>query len=872
MLNYPILTTKLNRPRCLQPYLKRERLEKLLAKNSDRVATIISAGAGYGKSTLVSQWIKNKPAIWVSCDTDMNTLEVFLSYLVHGFVKNEINSFLHTSQLLSSQNPVNEELLINTFFSEVNATTKKVYVVFDDFHLVKNPKIIQLLETYLSFPPENIHVLILSRHDPIFSFSKHRLSHSILEIRMRDLNLTATELELYANSSFDLALNKEQINLILRKTEGWFLGVNQLLYAYKELNIPLTKNNEVLNQLQFSDYFADEVIICQSEESQKVLFVCSLFSRFCKELITEILSDIDETITELDIIHTLTNRNNFTIGLDKSSRWFRFHHQFQDALQQYFTKHPFNDLRTECLQIGGEWFIKNSFYEDGIIKTIESGKAELAVRHLQKFRYKLLNTDQYTRLGHILSLFPAAIQESNTELLLIKSFILENQGKHEALAKLINKLIPVFADKPTNNQQLGEFKVMQTLLLFFSGKYKEALNTIDQALELIAPGAESIITFACAYKALTLNALNKYTEALRFLKVRLDSLNKTQYLSIVRILTSKIIIYSLNSDLRKMQQLIPQVIEKSAQHDFYETYGMGLYFQIELNYRTGKHSHCDKLFEESRELRYLMRPVWYAYLLGIQSYRYLHSNEKKLQESLNQLQTFSKEENAENIFQFQNALLTEVALKNENYKEALRLHKQTNYHLYPPIFYYYLPQVTELKVLLYTNMNKNLGEFYQTSEKLWDYAQNQSHQNLLLKLNIMTSVAAFIQNKEEDAFRYMKQALSISESTGDLFVYTEFSYHVHEILINTQVDEELIPHFQEVLALFEEKVKDITFKERDLKLLELIAKGHTNAQIAEQMFLSPESVKKYLYDIYKDLGVKNRMNAVLEARRAGIIQ
>ena len=806
----------------------------------------------------------------------MNDLEVFLSYMVFGFVKAKANSFTHTSQLLSSPNPVNEELLTNTFFSEINATSQKTYVILDDFHLIKSPQVVKLLEIYLNYPPNNIHVIILSRHDPIFTFPKHRLSQAFVEIRMRDLNLTGTELENYAFSSFDLTLQQEETDLILRKTEGWFLGVNQLLYALKELNIPLTKGNEVLNRQQFSSYFANEVINYQSEESIKILFVSSLFSQFCKELIATILKGIDTGCSELNITQTLSNKNNFTIGLDDSRKWFRFHHQFQEALEQYFATHTLNDIRSKCLQTGGEWLIKNNFLEDGIIKTIEAGNIDLAVKHLQKFRYKLLNTDQYTRLGNILSLFPLHIQDNNAELLLTKLFILENQGKHEALALIINKVSIYIPEKLLSNQLLGEYKVMNTLLLYFTGKYNEALTEVNKALELLEPYAESIISFACAYKGMALSALNRKNEALDFLKIRLDSFHKNQHQSIVRTLMAKTVIYSFNGNLSNMQFIIPQIIKKSALHKFYETHGMGLYFQLELNYRTGNYSENDKLFEESHELKYLMRPVWYAYLLGIQINCYLNSNQEKLQKTLTQLHLFSREQNAENIFQLQNALLIEVALKDENYKEALRLHRLCNYHLYPPIFYYFLPQITELKVLLFANNGSGIDEFYQASEKLWVYAQNQSHQNLLLKLNIITSVAAFIQNNSAEALSCMNKALTISDITGDLMVYTEFSKHVHEILVSIKVDETLLPHLQDVLALFEDSASKkltngIDFKERDVKLLELVSAGHTNAQIAEQMFLSPESVKKYLYNIFQDLGVKNRMNAVLEAKRVGIL-
>ena len=877
MLNHQILSTKLNRPRCFQPYFKRERLENLLEKNSDRIATIISAGAGYGKSTLVSQWIKNKQAVWISCDADMNNLEVFLSYIVHGFAKDEINSFPHTSLLLSAQNPINEELLINTFFSEANVTTKKVYIVLDDFHLIRNPQIIKLLETYVSYPPENIHVFILSRHDSIFTFSKQRLSHLFLEIRMRDLNLTQSELMQYGQTCFGLELSAALADHILQLTEGWFLGVNQILYSQNNIDIPAGKKKMIAKTEQFNAYFAEEVITGQTEESQKILFVASLFYQFCHDLLEKILLSIDSDFTVKEITTTLTNKNNFAIGLDNANKWYRFHHQFQEALKSYFSNHPFRDISSNCLKIGGEWLIENKYYEDGIIKLIEADKHDVALKHLQCFRYELLNTDQYSRLSNILSLFPTDLQKSNIELILIKSFILENQGKHEALAELLNESSINGHSGTKSPQQSGEQKVMQALLLFFAGEYAECIRYVDQALELMSDYAESIITFAYAYKAMALNALGQGDEALSILKNRQDACHKEQHQSIVRTLIPITIIYAFHSNLTEMERIVPQAIEISEKHRYYETLGMGLYFQLEVSYRTGKHDQCSTLFEKAHEIRYLIRPVWYAYILGLKVSCHLPKKGEQLTGALNELDVFCKEQNAENILQLQKAIRIELALANKNYYEAKILQGETNFHLYPPIFYFYLPQITELKVLLFANEGSDYKDFNIASESLWAYAEAQSHKNLLIKLNILSSIAHFRQNKKEDAIEKMKHALDISQITGDTIVYTEFSNDVYEIINLVSKSDASSEHIKQILSLFDvylakKAISGFSFKERDLQILNFVSMGYSNAQIAEAMFLSPESVKKYLYDIFQGLEVKSRMKAVIKAKEIGVIE
>ena len=876
MLTKPILSTKLNRPRCFQTYFERMRLVKLLEANKTKIATVIIGGAGYGKSTLASQWVKNKTSIWVSCDADMNNIESLLSYIVYAFIKNNLNSFPQTSILLSGQNTINKELLINTFFTEVNTTTKQTYVVLDDFHLVNNPQITELLELYLKYPPENIHLIIITRHDPVLNFSKHRLNSVFHEIRMHHLNLTKTELKDYAKACFDLDLNKEQLTILMDKTEGWFLGVTQLLSICSELNTPIERNDNSFHSDQFNTYFSEEVIRYQSENSQKVLFICSLFYQFSEELIASILVKIEPDFPMSEILGALTNKTNFTIALDHSNQWLRFHHQFQEALLQYFKNHEYSNWRLRCLQFGGEWLIENGYYEDGIIKILESGKHTLAIEQLHKIRYKLLNSDQYTRLGNLLVLFPDEIRNNNVELLLIKIILLENQGKHEALAESLNELQLISTESKLSNQQLGETKVMQALLLFFSGEYCECISYIDKALTLLEPYAESLITFAYAYKALALNALSKGDEAIEMLKIRLDAFHPTEYQNVVRTLTTKALVFAFQSNLNSIQSIVPRIIEISDKHSYYETLGIGLYFQLEIKYRRGEHNDLSELFKRSFSIRHLMRPVWYTYLVGIQVLISLKSNGKNLQKALSYLNSFCNELNADNITQFRNALLIEVALVQQNYEEALRLHAQTNYQLYFPIFYYFLPQVTELKLLLYTRSDSNLDEFFNASKNLWIYAKDMSHQNLLLKLNILHAEAALIQGDKKEALSKMKNAIKISKTTIDLVVYTEFSNRVYEILKLIPKTSSFYLSANHILSFFnvypiKPKPGELALKDRDVKILKLVSSGHTNAQIADTMFLSPESVKKYLYDIFQNLGVKNRMNAVIKAKEIGVI-
>jgi len=872
LIKTPILKTKLNRPRCFQKYFKRTRLEQLLDKSLSKTATLIIAGAGYGKSTLVSQWLDNKKAVWISCDADMNDLQVLINYLVEGFQQEVSFHFKQTQNLLLSQNEISDEVLINTFISEADTIEANTTVVFDDFHLLKSDRITAFINTFLNYPPKAIHLLIISRHDLSWSFEKQRLNNGISEIRIQDLNLTKQELKAYAKDCFDVNLSSHSADLLLNQTEGWFLGCTQII-SNESFNSSDLTFKTVLKTDQFNNYFKEEVITKQSESSRLILFVASLFYRFNRQLIRECLSGIEKEITEDEILRTLSNKSNFTISLDNQNEWFRFHHQFQDALSGYFTDSPYSKFKNTCLRVGGLWFIEKEYYEEGVTKLLEGGFQDEAIKEFQHFRYELLNTDQYARLDSLLALFSQTDQSTNVDLSLAKAVILENQGKYVALAehiKLLNN-----DSKQLTTQQKGELKVWQALVLFYSGHYQQCLQLINEAIDLLEDYSASIITFAFAYKALALNNLGKDAEAIHILKVRLDSLHIKQYQSIARTLISKAIVYSMQSDLLNRKKIVPRIIELSEKHKYYETLGMGIYFFAEQNYRTGFFDKCEKEFGKALEYKYLMRPLWYAYLLGIHVYCNLVSKQNQLNDSISQLDLFVDELNADNLAQFRDTLLIEVALRNKEFNKALQLDKTINYHLYPPLFYYFLPQIVQLKLLLYTDKTTVLNPFYKASEQLWKYAKAQNHKNLLLKLNIVTAEAKYKQSKTEEALEYMETAIRIAESTGDVMVFGEFS-ELTEFMLNDLAKkhkaDSYLHHILKILPKSDLYNKlPIKLKERDQNILKMVSEGHSNKEIAEALYLSTESIKKYLYDIYQELGVKNRTSAVVKAKELGLL-
>ena len=384
-----MLKTKLHRPPLTAEHVLRSRLITRFEKNYYKPLSLVCAPAGYGKSMLVSSWLVNSnyKYVWISLSEDENDPKVFLNYLqtaIENIFPNSLSEFADLIQFAKLP-PI--ELLVDTLINELDQITEDFVLVLDDYHLIQDENIHSVLNTWLRYPPSNVHLVISTRRDPSLKLNQLRLRNRINEIRMNDLGFDQKEITSLYEKSLNVKLEMPTITTLEKKTEGWVTALRLMLLTYDDWK----DNNSVLNNyiedtLLLTEYLVEEVVKKQPQVLQNILLKLSILDRFCDELIEVILQSEEPAngrpLNGSGTINWLLKSDLFLIKLDSEGKWFRFHHQFNYLLQkQLKQKYVLEDTNKLHIDVSN-WLVKNEYFEEGFYHAQQANNNEMAARIL----------------------------------------------------------------------------------------------------------------------------------------------------------------------------------------------------------------------------------------------------------------------------------------------------------------------------------------------------------------------------------------------------------------------------------------------------------------------------------------------------------
>lgn len=229
--------TKLHRPRVAAGWITRPRLLERLDQVQQKPVALISAPAGFGKTTLLSQWLERCPLpnAWLQLDENDHEVSVFLSGVVAALRQRFPSCLQKTSDLLRAQNPVPLEIWKNALIGDLELLADTPLVLaLDDYHQVGNPSIDLLLTDILCYEPLSLHLIIAARRSPSLSFSRLRVQGQVVEIPTADLRFTTSETLAYVRQAVDFTLSVEAIDQLQDKTEGWAAGLALVAISLRE--------------------------------------------------------------------------------------------------------------------------------------------------------------------------------------------------------------------------------------------------------------------------------------------------------------------------------------------------------------------------------------------------------------------------------------------------------------------------------------------------------------------------------------------------------------------------------------------------------------------------------------------------------------
>ncbi len=361
----PILATKLYIPPLRPNVVSRPRLTERLNEGLHRKLTLISAPAGFGKSTLVSEWTLGlgRPVAWLSLDEGDNDSTRFLTYLVAALQTITPSIGEWALGALQSPQPPPTEVLLTALLNDLTTISDPFVLVLDDYHVLDATPVDQALAFLIDHLPPHIHLIIATREDPHLPLARLRARAQLTEVRAIDLRFTPSEAAAFLNQMMGLTLSAEEIAALERRTEGWIAGLQLAALSLQGQEDATSLIASFTGSHHFVlDYLMEEVLGQQSEHVQTFLLHTSLLDRMSGRLCDAVV--LDSAMSGQATLEYLERANLFLIPLDNERRWYRYHHLFAEMLRLRLHQSISSSPAIAQSQVNELHLRASSWYED----------------------------------------------------------------------------------------------------------------------------------------------------------------------------------------------------------------------------------------------------------------------------------------------------------------------------------------------------------------------------------------------------------------------------------------------------------------------------------------------------------------------------
>lgn len=412
----PLLTTKLYLPTPPATALRRPLLLQRLDRGLQGKLTLLAAPAGFGKSTLVSQWVRTaeRPATWLTLDEHDNHATRFLSYLIGALRQIEPAFGRQTLALLAAPQPPPRETLLTTLVNETAHMAQPALLVLDDYHLIENGAIHQLLNFLLTYLPPQLHLVLITRREPPLALARLRASGELTELHAADLRFSASEVADFFAKTVEVPLPPDALATLERRTEGWAAGL-RLAAVLLQSTAPTAQAEGFATLLagfrgddrHVLDYLATEVFAHLSVERQHFLVQTALLQRLCAPLCDALLAR-DDSQAQLE---ELARENLFLLPLDNQRQWYRYHPLFADFLRhrlQQFTPTALAKLHSRA----AAWYGAHDLVEAAIDHALAAQETEQAAALIEANVLRLALGNESARLGSWLQQLPLTLRQT----------------------------------------------------------------------------------------------------------------------------------------------------------------------------------------------------------------------------------------------------------------------------------------------------------------------------------------------------------------------------------------------------------------------------------------------------------------------------
>ncbi len=495
-MSAPILTTKLYRPPSPPKVVARPRLIKQLNSGLHCKLTLVSASAGFGKTTLVSDWLADikRPVAWLSLDDGDSDFSRFLTYVISALQTIMPKVGEGMVGVLQSPQPPSTESLLTSLINELTALTEDILLVLDDYHVIESEAIDNALLFLIDHLPPKIHLVVITREDPLLPLARLRARGQLTELRLGDLRFTVDEASYFLNQVMGLDLSTYDVEALEERTEGWIAGLQLAAISMRGYEDAQGFIQSFTGSHHFvADYLVEEVLKQQPTPIQDFLRYTSVLNQLCAPLCDSLLPDL--SISSRDMLSAIEQANLFLIPLDNERQWYRYHHLFADLLRQRLNQIDDNDI-AELHRRASVWYEANDYELEAFHHATHSNDIERVEHLLEGEGMPLVLRGAVKPILNWLTPIPKHIVESRPSLLVTYAFALTFSAiKVETIEEklqLAESLLQTVELDDTTYPLFGHIAVIRAMLAIPQNQIDTIIKQSERALEYLPPEHQSI--------------------------------------------------------------------------------------------------------------------------------------------------------------------------------------------------------------------------------------------------------------------------------------------------------------------------------------------------------------------------------------------
>jgi LuxR family transcriptional regulator, maltose regulon positive regulatory protein len=899
MMN-PLLVTKLHLPSPRSPLVQRKRLLEKLNQGLTSRLILVSAAAGFGKTTVLGEWAHQIifPVSWLSLDELDNDPSRFWTYVVAAV--QQMNSTIGeaTLTMLQSTEPLPLEACLIPLINEFAQLQTEFVLALDDYHLITTPKIHDALTFLLEHLPTQVHLAIATRIDPPLPLSKWRVRAQLTELHTDDLRFTDEEASLFLHQSLSQPLTELQVATLQAQTEGWIAGLQLAMLSLRDIANPAGLIDSFSgNQRHILDYLVEEVLEHQSQPLQSFLLRTSILDQMCGFLCEAVVGG--DGVNGVDTLEQLERQSLFIVPLDRDRTWYRYHHLFAESL-----RHILHRTEPSCvLEYHGRaayWYEQQGYIADAIQHAIAARSFEDAARLIEQE----IQTRENPRfdaivLRNALTEFPSELIQIRPWLLVAKAWAAFTSSQFadaiaaiQILEQLLNENPPATAN---TDQLWGLVIALKGIQARQQGSTAASIALMEKALQLLPQDSSWLRSLILLNLGVTYFVADNYAAAKRLLPEvsRIGKARGTADPAIAGLYLQAQFL-ALRGQLDEATSLCQQGLELATERRWLATYA-GVLVQVALADLLREQNQLDAAAHHlTQSIDYAIQNQQPGLMMGYITLARVRQAQGDLQAAWVAIQSAKRCQ----LWLWSTILSVEACkvrlyLVEGNLDAAIAWTKSSDLSVEGELHYSTtekFPSGSELDYLTYARVLLAYGQQKLSSSHLQDalrlltrlseFAKTGGRTTRVMETLLLQALVLQAQRDRARSLNYLDQALSLSRHGNYSRLFLDEGKPMAELLQYAAANDIHLPAVNHLLTLFdsvaEKKPASVQpliepLSGRELEVLHHLATGMSNQAIADQLFVSLAAVKWHARNIYGKLDVNNRTQAVARARELRLL-